>query len=147
MKLLKQLLKKMYQNYAVMFPGIDALEAQKASVVLVKSGLPQIPADYVYFLTLTNGLNWNGLELFSLNEQDRDQGAFKHTGIMQSFQIQMDNPLLKKKLILGMAPEELIVYYPAQDEYQILDRFTYKVVVKLPRFFDVLYFYAGSLVE
>lgn len=147
MAVLKQLLKKMYHDYAVMFPGEDIKEIQKASVVLVKAGIPQIPTDYAEFLTLTNGAAWNGLDLFSLSEQDREEGAFKHTGILQHYQTQLENPVLKKKLVLGTAPEELIVFYAPQNEYQILDKHSYNVIVKLPRFIDVLYFYAGSLME
>ena len=147
MRLLTQLLKRMYHDYAVMFPGVDAIKAQQSSVVLRKAGVSQIPNDYVAFLTLTDGLSWNGLELYSLNEHERDNGAFKHTGIMQNYDMHIQNPLLKKKLVIGQAPEELIVYYAPQNEYQILDRYSYRVIVKLPRFFDVLYFYTGHLTD
>lgn len=147
MAILKQLLKKMYHDYGVMFKGVDVKEVQKASVSLVKDGVPQIPADYAEFLSLTNGLAWNGVDLFALSEHDRNQGAFKHTGILQHYKTQLENPLLKKKLVLGTAPEELIVYYAPQNEYQILDRNSYRVIIKLPRFFDVMYFYGGNLME
>lgn len=147
MAVLKQLLKKMYHDYAVMFQGVDIKEVQKTSVSLVKAGVPQIPVDYAEFLSLTDGAAWNGLDLFSLSEHDRNEGAFKHTGIVQHYQTQLENPLLKKKLVLGTSPEELIVYYAPQSEYQILDRHNYKVIIKLPRFLDVLYFYAGTLME
>lgn len=147
MILMKQLLKKMYHDYAVFFPGIDAKEAQKASVILMKAGAPKIPSDYVEFLTMSNGMSWNGLTLFSLNEIDRADGAFRQPGIMQTYKEYLDNPLLNKKLVIGFAPEELIVFYPAQNEYQLVDKCSYNVIVKLPRFFDVLYFYGESLVE
>ncbi len=147
MKLLKQLLKRMYHDYAVMFPGVEMVKVQQASVVLRKADLPQIPMDYATFLTMTDGLSWCGLELYSLNEHERDNGAFKHTGLLQSYEEQAQNPLLKKKLVIGQAPEELIVYYGAQNEYQILDRYSYRVILKLPRFFDVLYFYTGHLTD
>jgi len=147
MKLLKQLLKRMYHDYAVMFPGVDMIKIQQASVVLRKADLPQIPLDYATFLTMTDGLSWCGLELYSLNEHERDNGAFKHIGLLQSYEEQAQNPLLKKKLVIGQAPEELIVYYGGQNEYQILDRYTYRVILKLPRFFDVLYFYTGHLTD
>lgn len=137
----------MYHDYAVMFPGVDMIKIQQASVVLRKADLPQIPLDYATFLTMTDGLSWCGLELYSLNEHDRDNGAFKHIGLLQSYEEQAQNPLLKKKLIIGQAPEELIVYYGAQNEYQILDRYSYRVILKLPRFFDVLYFYTGHLTD
>ncbi len=147
MKLMKQLLKRMYHDYAVMIHGVDLKEIQRANVSLVKSKVPQIPSDYATFLTLTDGLYWNGLELYALNEREREKGAFKHTGIVQNHETYLSNSLLKKKLIVGEAPEELIAYYAPQNEYQIIDRYTHKVILKLPRFFDVLYFYAGDLMN
>lgn len=146
MKLLHQVLKKMYQDYAVVFPAVDPKDVQRASVALVKAGVPQIPTDYIEFLSSTNGLFWNGLELFSLFEHEREKGAFTHTGIMESYATYAQNPLLKKKLVVGVAPEELIVYYPEAKEYQIVDRHTQSILVKLPRFFDVLCFYARDLI-
>lgn len=147
MKLLKQLLKRMYHDYAVMFAGCSANAILQANAYLTKAGVPAIPVDYAAFLELTDGLSWNGMECYGLNEHERANGAFKHTGILQSYEVQADNPLLKNKLVIGQATEELIVYYAPQNEYQILDRYTYRVIVKLPRFFDVLYFYAGALME
>ena len=147
MKLMKQLLKRMYHDYAVMVHGLELISIQRANVSLVKAGVPQIPSDYAAFLNLTDGLYWNGLELYALNERERENGAFKHTGIIQNHETYVSNPLLKKKLIIGEAPEEFIAYYAPQNEYQILDRHTYKVILKLPRFFDVLYFYAGDLMN
>ena len=147
MKLMKQLLNRMYHDYAIMVHGLDLKEIHQANVSLVKAKVPSIPSDYAVFLTLTDGLYWNGLELYALNEREREKGAFKHTGIVQNYETYLSNPLLKKKLIIGEAPEEFIAYYAPQNEYQILDRYTYKVILKLPRFFDVLYFYASNLID
>ncbi len=147
MKLLHQVLKKMYEDYAVIFPPADPKDVQKASVTLIKNGLPAIPSDYLELLTATNGFFWNGLELFSLTDQERENGAYTHTGILSSYLLQLSNPLLKKKLVIGSFPEELIVYDASKKEYQILDRSTYSVLLKLPRFFDVLYFYGRDLIE
>lgn len=147
MKLLNQLLKKLYEDYAVVFPGVDALKVQQSSLTLFKAGVPVIPADYVSFLSVTNGLFWNGVAFFALNEQERDKGAFFHPGIMESYTLYQKNNLMRKKLLLGRAPEELIVYAAESKVYQLLDRYTYEVILTFPRFFDVLYFYARELME
>lgn len=147
MRTLNHILQVLYKNYAVVFPPVKTEEAQRASIALVKAGLPAIPRDYVRFTEATNGLFWNGLELFGLSEQKRGQGAFVHTGISQTYAGFATNPLLRKKLVLGWAPEELIVYAPVEREYQIIDRFRYEIVLRFPRFLDVLYFYTRDLLE
>ena len=147
MTLLNKLLKKMYEDYAVVFPKVDSIKVQQSSLKLFKAGFPVIPTDYVVFLSMTNGLFWNGLTLFALTKQEREKGAFYHPGIMDTYAGYQKNTLMHKKLLLGYAPEELIVYVAEAKLYQILDRYTYEVILTLPRFFDVLYFYARELME
>ncbi len=147
MKLMNGVLKRMYQEYAIVFPPASVDDIKQLSFMLLKSRQPQIPADYATFLQKTNGLFWNGLELYATTAQERNKGAFFHTGILQSFPVHADNPLLAGKLVVGMAPEEVIVYDGKTKEYQILDRYMYTVSLRLPRFFDVLYFYAKELIK
>ena len=129
---LKKHLKCLYENYAVVFPPIDSKLVQQGSVKLVKSGIVPIPLDYVAFLSLTNGLSWNGLELFSLNNLERAKGAFHHPGILDNFSFCQNNALMKKKLLLGYGWESLIVYDFTQKEYQLIDRYTYRLIISFP---------------
>lgn len=135
---LKKCLKCLYENYAIVFPPVDAKTVQQASVKLVKSGVTPIPLDYVSFLSLTNGLSWNGMELFSLNNIERAKGAFHHPGIMDNFSFCQNNALMKRKLLLGYGWETLIVYDFAQKEYQLVDRYTYRVILSFPTFIEFL---------
>ena len=64
---LNSILNNMYQTYALVFPSANIMDIQRTSIQLVKQGFIQIPADYVQFLSTTDGLNWNGLELFSIH--------------------------------------------------------------------------------
>ncbi len=147
MKLLNTILKKLYQDYAIVYPPAAPEEIKQLSFTLLKNRLPQIPADYADFLSKTNGLYWNGLELYATTQQERNKGAFFHTGILQNYMLQADNPLLNGRIVIGLAPEEVVVYDGKSKEYQILDRYTYAVLLRLPRFFDVLYFYAKELIK
>jgi len=135
---LNECLKCLYENYAVVFPAIEPKLAQQASVKLVKSAVPPIPLDYVTFLAATNGLSWNGISLFSLENIERDKGAFHHPGIMQNFQFCQNNALMKKKLLLGEGWETILVYDFAQKEYLLLDRYTYDIIFHFATLVDFL---------
>lgn len=136
------ILKKLYMTYAVIFPPIKGTDAGSAALILVRAGVPKIPADYAAFLEVSNGLYWNGLELFSLSEQPRNKGAFMHTGILQNYLTYVRNPLLNKKLVVGMAPEALIAYDAAANAYQVLDKMSYAVVATHATLVDFLLDYA-----
>jgi len=133
---LNQCLKTLYENYAIVFPPIEPKVAQQASVKLVKSGVPPIPLDYVSFLAATNGLSWNGIVLFSLENIERNKGAFYHPGIMQNFSFCQNNAVMKKKLLLGLGWETILVYDFIGKEYLLLDRYSYEVVIKFSTLVD-----------
>lgn len=152
MKIIHHILKRMYEDKGLLFGPVPMQEIQRASIELVKSGQTKIPNDYVAFLMDVNGLYWNGLTLFSLNEKKRvnEQGeeqVFNHPGILNTYERYMKNPLIKNQLIIGTGLEEVIAYSASQKEYRILSRYDYRVMVKFPRFIDVLYYYANRLYD
>ena len=134
-------LNNMYQSFAFVFPPAPIMDIQRTSISLVKHGLVQIPNDYIQFLSITDGLNWNGLELFSIHEHERKDCVFPCIQLLPYQATQNLKSLFPKSLILGFAPEHFILYEAPQKEYIIVDRYTYAPIVKLPRFADVLYFY------
>lgn len=142
-----QILKCLYEHYAVVFPPIEPKEALQASVKLVKAGVSSIPTDYVSFLSATNGLVWNGITLFSLNQIEREKGAFFHPGIMQNYVFCQNNPTMKRKLLLGWGWETIIVYDSNLKEYQILDRYTYAPIAGYSNFLDFLHTLVKPLLE
>lgn len=147
MRALVQVLKKVYQDYAVIYPPAEAVEVSDVYAALIQNGYGRLPADYRTFLMMTDGLFWNGLELFSTREHERNNGAFFHRAIIQSQALFSKNTQLNKKIVLGMAPEELIVYDAVRKEYQLVDRYSYTIFVKFPSFSDILYFYIRNVVE
>ena len=135
------LLNNMYQNYASLFPPVTLTDIQRVSIQLVKQGLVQIPSDYIQFLEITDGLSWNGLELFSIYEHDRKDSVFPSVQLLSYQGSQHLKSLFPKSLILGVAMEYFVLYDSLKKEYLLVNRYTYEPVIKLPRLADVLYFY------
>ena len=142
MKLIHQVLKQMHENYAVFFPPCEALTIQKLSVALVKNGFSKIPTDYLSFLQETDGLSYNGVELYGVQSHERGNGAYSHTSLVTEAEQHIQNPLLKGKLIIGNAPETLLLYNGQTKQYELICRYTYATLLQLPRFFDVLYYFS-----
>ena len=141
---LNTVLNNMYQTYAMVFPPAQIMDIQRVSISLVKQGLIQIPNDYIQFLTMTDGLNWNGLELFSIHENERKDCVFPSYQLLPYQSTQNLKALFPKSLILGFSPEHFILYEAPRKEYTIVSRYTYAPVIKLPRLADVFYFYWDS---
>ncbi len=147
MRALVQVLKKIYQDYATIYPPAEPDEINSVYFGLLQNGYGRLPSDYRSFLMMTDGLFWNGLELFSTREHERDNGTYFHRGILQQQVLFASNPAFHKKIVLGLSAEEIIVYDVLRKEYQILDRYSYTVFVKFPGFADILYFYVRNVVE
>ncbi len=147
MRILHQVLKKIYQDYAVFFPPATMKEIQAVNISLSEVGLAPLPQDYINFLMLTNGLFHNGLELFATMEHERDKGAFFHRSILQMQKLYSQNPHIKNKLMLAQAPEEFLLYDHQRKEYQIMDRYTYTVFIKFPNLLDVIYYYTKPVLD
>ena len=135
---LNDCLKCLYEHYAVFLPPIDSKTAQQASVTLVKAGVPPIPLDYVSFLSKANGMSWNGIVFFALQDTERNKGAFHHPGILQNKSFCQSNAVMHKKLWLGYGCESLIVYDFLAKEYQVLDRYTYQKIYTFPTLIALL---------
>ena len=135
------LLNNMYQNYAQVFSPASLMDIQRVSIQLVRQGLIQIPNDYIQLLEITDGLSWNGLELFSIHEHERKDCVFPSLQLLPYQGTQDLKSLFPKALILGLAHEHFILYEAPKKAYTIVDRYTYAPVVRLPRLADVLYFY------
>ncbi len=147
MRTLVQVLKKIYQDYATIYPPAEPEEINSVYFGLLQNGYGRLPSDYRSFLMMTDGLFWNGLELFSTREHERDNGTYFHRAILKQQAAFAANPELHKKVILGLSTEEIIAYDATRKEYQIIDRYSYTVIVKFPGFADILYFYVRNVVD
>ncbi len=147
MQVLTQVLKRIYQDLGVLYPPAERVEIHSITTQLFQNGHGYLPADYRDFLMLTDGLFWNGIEIFATREHERDRGAFFHRALLPMQASFSTNNMLKNKIVIGVAPEELIVYDSLRKEYQLLDRYSYTVFVKFPAFADVLFFYVRNVIE
>lgn len=141
------ILNTLYQNYAQFFSPAQMMDIQRTSISLVKKGWIQIPSDYIQFLHITDGLSWNGLELFSIHEHERRDSVFGQPTLLGYQTDYSLKQLFAKALIVGRFCEELILYRSDLKEYHIVGRYTFDVIIKLPRLTDVLHFYAKPVLS
>lgn len=147
MRVMHQVLKRIYQDYAVIFPPARMSEINAVNQKLVEMDLGYLPQDFAEFLQFTNGLFWNGLEIFATQEHERDKGSYFHREIIKTQMLYTQNPMVKGKIILAYSNEDVVAYDCFRKEYQILDRYTYTIFIKFPKFMDIIYYYTKSLFE
>jgi len=141
-----QVLKKLSQKTALTFPPTTQEKLAKLRMNLIRNKLPPLPADYIKFLQQTDGLSWNGIRFFGVEEHDRAQRSYTFPSLLK---INLDFAKRNRPvsfLILGDKDEDLIVYDEKQDLYYLVDKMDLISDLSLPRFFDVLYLFTQDYI-
>ncbi len=140
MTLLDTVILQLKMKGALLFRAVPLAQAQAASIALVKAGFLRIPRGYLKFLAKTDGLSYGDLELFSCQPNERAGTVFNQPDLLSYHQKYAVGSFWQKRLILGRGAECLLCYDGADKSYQLLARDGLGVVLKFPRFEDLLYY-------
>ena len=97
------------------------------------------PAGIFKFLNLSDGLVWDGMELFSCTAHERAGTVFNHPTLVDYHAKYAKGLFFAKRLVLGRGTEFLVCYDSASHCYELVDRDSLKPMLKLPRFEDILF--------
>ena len=147
MMLLTKMLDRLYKANACVFKPLPEKDLIDLRMTMAKKGLPPIPADYLQFLNLTDGLIYNGLLFFGIKEHDREASVYTYPSILSINEDFQKRNRRKDVLIVGEKDEDFIIYRPKEKMYQLMDRFDMIGDLNLPRFLDVVYFFNQELIE
>lgn len=119
---LEELLTRIAQ-YAVRFEPADLSALQQTTRGLSGIGKPDMPADYMAFLKLTNGLLWNGIQLFGTEDLPRPRG-FTVPSLVSANKELPDGLSGADCLVIGRTEDEWLVVKSADGTaiYQEMDR-------------------------
>ena len=145
--LLTKMLDTLYKAKACVFRPVPEKDLIELRMIMTKKGLPSIPADYIQFLTLTDGLIYNGLHFFGVKEHEREVSNYTYPNLLSVNEDFQSCNRRKDILIVGEKDEDLIVYRTKENIYQIMDKMDLIGDLILPRFFDVLFFLNQELIE
>ena len=147
MKMLTSLLDKLYKAQARMFKPVAEKDLRALRIAMAKEKMPPLPTDYLQFLSLTDGLMYNGLRFFGATDHDRGLLAYTYPTL---FKVNQGFRQLKRRqdvLILGENDEDWLVYSPKMKTYQLMDKMDLIGDLTLPRFFDLIYFFSQELLN
>lgn len=142
---MQRIVDRLKKDIAVTFSPADDRSLKFAITMLSSHGFISIPEEYINFLKITNGLIWNGLELYGTKGYDRENKNYSLPGIIDINLDFMGIDGLSGKLILGRASEELLVYSGKDNRYQCVDRTDFLVTQVAPSFSELIYTFVEGL--
>ncbi len=116
---------KIFETDALIIKGAVAKELSRCNEDLTSIRVPFLPADYVEFLQIANGVSWNGFEFYGTY-----QVTEKRTGYCLRDIVNVNNEWHKRKLgldsriVLGTFDDDLYLYDPESKRYQTVDNLT-----------------------
>ena len=143
--MLTRILNTLNKDNAVFFPPVDERSLRFINSLLPSHHFPPIPVDYISLLKQTDGLVWNGVELYGTRANDRDMLGYTLPGLIEANLDFNDVPPMNGKLLLGSAAEDLFVYDSVDQKYHIINRMDFSDGFIFPTFPDALYLFVDEL--
>lgn len=147
MLLMKKLLNKLYQNQAQIFKPSAEKDLQALRFQMAKDKMIPLPADYIQFLMLTDGLIYNGLRFFGVTSHEREKANYSYPSLLEINKDFYSRHRRNDVLIVGEKDEDLLIYSPKMKTYQIMDKMDLIADLELPRFFDLIYFFVQKVMD
>ena len=144
-EMLKRILETLKKDDGVFFPPVDDRSLRFVASMLSSHHFPMIPKDYIELLKQTDGLVWNGIELYGTRANDRETMGYTLPGLIEANLEYANVPQMRGKLLLGRASEELFVYDTTDQKYHILDRLDFQVSCSFQTFSEAVYLFVDEL--
>lgn len=143
--MLSRILNTLKKDGGTFFPPVDERSLRFISSLLSSHRFPPVPLDYIALLKQTDGLSWNGVELYGTRANDREAQGYTLPGLIEANLEFAKAPPMHGKLLLGRAAEELFVYDSMDQQYHIINRLDFLVSCTFPTFSEALYLFVDEL--
>lgn len=143
--MLSRIMDTVRKDGAAMFPPADDRSLRFVSSMLSSRRMAPIPTHYAAVLKFSDGMSWNGVELFGTSSIERREMGYVLPSLID-VNLAYDNyEFLKGKIILGRAAEELFIYDARQKKYFIVDRLDFSPSASFAIFSEALYLFVDDL--
>ena len=143
--MLTRILNTLKKDNGTFFPPVDERSLRFISSLLSSHHFPPVPVDYIALLKQTDGLSWNGVELYGTRANDRDMLGYTLPGLIEANLDFAQVAPMRGKLLLGRAAEELFIYDSLDQKYHIINRMDFSDSCGFPTFSEALYLFVDEL--
>ena len=143
--MLNRILETLKKDNAVMFIPADDKAIRFTSSMLNSHYFSPIPPNYISLLKFSDGLIWNGVELFGTRSHEREKYGYILPGIIEMNLDFLGYEFFTGKVILGRVAEELFVFDARERKYLIIDRLDFAVSSSFVNFSEALYLFVDDL--
>lgn len=120
---------KIYETDALIVQPASGNDLARCQEDLAALGVPQMPADYIEFLEMANGISWNGFEFYGVLQVTVKESGYTLASIITKNENMHDVKMgLEGKLVVGRFDDDIYVYNPELESFETLDAMTLMLV-------------------
>lgn len=123
---------------AITFPAAPETELSKVQNFLAARNFSILPEDYLKFLRLTDGLSYNGIELYGSQPYVREEKSYIFPDLISINQAFSDYNFFARKVILGRTSENLIYFDQSPLCFALADRINLRSRIEAPSLAELL---------
>ncbi|HET6975176.1 MAG TPA: YrhA family protein [Pyrinomonadaceae bacterium] len=99
----------------------------------------ELPGDYLHFLRLHNGLDWNGVVIYGAGSNPISKHADRSIADIVEMNLNYrDDPRFADLLVLGSNGMDIYTYRISTDRYEIYDEVPHELIESFPTFDELI---------
>lgn len=143
--MLDKILTTLRKDNAITFTPADDKSIRFVGSMLSSHKFATVPTGVIEFLKITDGLIWNGLELYGSRAIERDDLGYTYPGLIEANLNFLNLEYLKGKLLLGKFSEEIFVYNGIEHKFLVVDRINFGINSVHATFSEMIYNYIDEI--
>lgn len=126
------------QPGAVTFPPAPENELRKVQNHLAAHNFCMLPEDCLEFLRLTDGLSYNGIELYGSQPHFRELKNYTFPDLLSANQNYAGYNFFARKIILGRTSENILYFDQSPTCFALADRINLRSRIEAPSLYELL---------
>ncbi|OPZ78638.1 MAG: hypothetical protein BWY78_00478 [Alphaproteobacteria bacterium ADurb.Bin438] len=143
--MIDKILATLRKDNAITFAPADDKSIRFVGTMLASHKFANIPAEFIEFLKITDGLIWNGFEIYGTRAIDREDLGYTFPGLIEANLNFLNDDYLKGKLLLGKISEEIFVYNGLEHKFMVMDRINFIVNSVHSSFSEMVYSFIDEI--
>lgn len=126
------------QQGCITFKASNENDIEIINAYLNHQNFSDIPPEYVEFLYLSDGLIFNGIELFGTESHQRSEKNYTFPSLKDVNAKYIPYDFFTRKLVLGRISEAIILFDKKNGVYAIVDRINLRSRIETASFCEIL---------
>ena len=128
----------LHDDYAVIFAPALEQDISDTNLFLQKHNRGTLPPDYLHLLRQSDGLSYNGIELFGTSTHPRPQQGYNFPNLIRVNSTYLKYDFFQKKIVFGRLSEAVLFYNQKIESYTLADRINLRSRFETKNFADFM---------